>query len=174
MKIQKSFFWGNSTLKIKHETLCNDSKARGLKNIDNPNKSTALHCSWIRTFYDNCFHEWSWSGCTLLKNHLALHLNFIQIYSLEVVKPSFTHLSIRKLVWTEKKKHLAMITEMLSCTLSQYLWYNGIIQADKGTIQILQFSEKNNYFLQLFSDNGSIKKWLEFKREYNLHENPNF
>ena len=67
-----------------------------------------------------------------------------------------------------------MITEILSCTLPQYLWYNGIIQADKGAIQILQFSEKNNYFLQLFSDNGSIKKWLEFKREYNLHENPNF
>ena len=28
--------------------------------------------------------------------------------------------------------------------------------------------------LQLFTDSGSIKKWYEFKREYNLHENLNF
>ena len=27
-----------------------------------------------------------------------------------------------------------------------------------------------NYIFQLFSDNGSIKKWNEFKGEYNLHE----
>ena len=26
-KIQKTFLWNNSTLKIKHETLCNDCKA---------------------------------------------------------------------------------------------------------------------------------------------------
>ena len=28
--------------------------------------------------------------------------------------------------------------------------------------------------MQLFSDNGSIKKWHEFKREYNLHESSCF
>ena len=30
--------WKNSTPKIKHETLCNDYKAEGLKSIDIPNK----------------------------------------------------------------------------------------------------------------------------------------
>ena len=30
-KIQKTFLWNNSTPKIKHETLCNDYKAGGLK-----------------------------------------------------------------------------------------------------------------------------------------------
>ena len=29
-KIQKVFFWNNSSPKIKHETLCNDYKAEGL------------------------------------------------------------------------------------------------------------------------------------------------
>ena len=29
-KIQKAFFWNNSSPKIKHETLCNDYKAEGL------------------------------------------------------------------------------------------------------------------------------------------------
>ena len=46
----------------------------------------------------------SWSGYTQLKNHVALHLNFIQVYSLEVVKSSFSHLSIGKIFWTGKKK----------------------------------------------------------------------
>ena len=44
-KIQKAFLWKNSTPKIKHETLCNDYKAGGLKNVNIPNKIIALQCS---------------------------------------------------------------------------------------------------------------------------------
>ena len=33
-KIQKSFLWENSTSKIKHDTLCNNYKDGGLKNVD--------------------------------------------------------------------------------------------------------------------------------------------
>ena len=69
------------------------------------------------------------------------------------------------------KKRLAMITELPSCILSQYLWYNRSIQVDNSSVYFLKFSEKNiNYVSQLFSDNGSIKQWHEFKREHNLHE----
>ena len=32
------------------------------------------------------------------------------------------------------------------------------------------FQKNINYVSQLFSDNGSIKQWHEFKREHNLHE----
>ena len=73
-------------------------KNGGLKNLDIPSKIIAIQCPWIRNLNDNCFHE-----CKLnllknqLKNQLALHLNFIQVYSLEVVKPSVSHLSIGKL-----------------------------------------------------------------------------
>ena len=64
-----------------------------------------------------------------------------------------------------------MITEVPSCILSQYLWYNRSIQVDNSSVYFLKFSEKNiNYVSQLFSDNGSIKQWHEFKREHNLHE----
>ena len=44
-KIQKAFLWKNSTPKIKHETICNDYNAGGLKNVDIPNKIIALQCS---------------------------------------------------------------------------------------------------------------------------------
>ena len=64
-----------------------------------------------------------------------------------------------------------MITEETPCILSQYLWYNRSIQVDNSSVYFLKFSEKNiNYVSQLFSDNGSIKQWHEFKREHNLHE----
>ena len=56
-KIQKAFLWKNSTPKIKHETLCNDYKAGGLKNVDIPNKVIVLQCSLIRRLYNNYFHE---------------------------------------------------------------------------------------------------------------------
>ena len=52
-KIQNVFFRNYSSPKIKHETLCNDYKAGGLKNVDILNKILAFQCSWIRTLYDN-------------------------------------------------------------------------------------------------------------------------
>ena len=64
-----------------------------------------------------------------------------------------------------------MITKIPSYILSQYLLYNGSIQADNASVNWLKFSGKNfNYVSQLFSDNGSIKQWHDFKNEYNLHE----
>ena len=64
-----------------------------------------------------------------------------------------------------------MITEVLSCILSQYLWYNRSIQIDNSSVYFLKFSEYNiSYISELFSGNGSIKQWHDFKRERNLHE----
>ena len=44
-KIQESFLWENSTSKIKHDTLCNDYKHGGLKNVDIRKKVISLQCS---------------------------------------------------------------------------------------------------------------------------------
>ena len=44
------------------------------------------------------------------------------------------------------------------------------MQVDKAYVYFLKFSEKSiDYVSQLFSENGSIKKWHEIQREYNLH-----
>ena len=56
-KIQKTFSWKHSTLKIKHEILYN-YKAEELKHIDISNKIAALQYSWIRRLYDKAFHKW--------------------------------------------------------------------------------------------------------------------
>ena len=57
-KIQKSFYWENSTSKIKHGTLCNDSKDGELKNVDIQKKIISLQCSWVKRLYDDSFYEW--------------------------------------------------------------------------------------------------------------------
>ena len=90
-KIQKAFLWKNSTPKIKHETLCNDYKAGGLKNVDISNKIIALQCFWIRRLYDNSFHEWKLIPLYFIENSFAGRLNFIQIYYLKATKQSFSH-----------------------------------------------------------------------------------
>ena len=68
-----------------------------------------------------------------------------------------------------------MMTEIPPCILSQYLCSNANIQVDNTSIQFSRFSEKNiNRVSQFFKNNGSIKKWHEFKREYDLHQNSYF
>ena len=75
-KIQKAFFWNNSSPKIKHETLCNDYKAGGLKNVDIPSKIIALQCSWIRRLYDNSFHEWKLIRLYLIEKSFDASIKF--------------------------------------------------------------------------------------------------
>ena len=64
------------------------------------------------------------------------------------------------------------MTEIPSCILSQYLWYNVNIHVHKTSIQFPRFSEKkiliifHNFLIII----GSIKKWHQFKRAYALHE----
>ena len=97
--------------------------------------------------------------------NFILHLNFILSNKIKFF-PSFYRQII--LNW---KKRLAMIIKVLSCILSQYLWYNRSIQIDNSSVYFLKFSEYNiSYISELFSGNGSIKQWHDFKRERNLHE----
>ena len=75
-KIQKAFLWKNSAPKIKHETLCDDYKGGGLKNIDILNKLLGLQCSWIRRLYDNSFHEWKLIPLFLIKKFFSSSVEF--------------------------------------------------------------------------------------------------
>ena len=43
------------------------------------------------------------------------------------------------------------MTEIPSCILSQYMWYNANIQADKTSIQFLRFSKKKIIMFHNFS-----------------------
>ena len=112
-KIQKAYFWNNSSPKIKHETLRNDYKAGGLKNVDIPNKIIALQCSRIRRLYDNSFHEWKFIPLYLIEQSFGtsfkFHSNLLFKSNKTTFFPSFYSEII--LNW---KKSIAMITEIPS------------------------------------------------------------
>ena len=75
-KIQKTFFWNNSSPKIKHKTLCNDYKDGGLKIVDILRKIIALQCSWIRRLYGNPFHEWKLIPLYLIEKSFGTSFKF--------------------------------------------------------------------------------------------------
>ena len=49
---------GKLHLKVQHDTLCNDFKHSGLKNVGIWKKIIILQCSWIKRLYDGLFHQW--------------------------------------------------------------------------------------------------------------------
>ena len=135
-KIQKAFFLNNSSPKIKHETLCSDYKAGGLKNVDILSKIIAFQCSWIRRLDDNSFHEWKLIPLYLIEKSFGAAFKFHSnlLFKSNKIKsfPSFYRQII--LNW---KKRLAMITEVPCWILSQYLWYNKSIQVDNSSVCFL-------------------------------------
>ena len=173
-RTQKAFLSKNSSPKIKYESLCNDYKGGGLKNIDILNGIISLQCSWIRRLYGNSFHEWKLIPLFLLKNSFdnsfKFHSNlFFKRNKIKI----FT--SLYKEIFLYWKKYLTRKPEIASCIFPQYLWYNEDIQVDKNSIYLVWFSEKNiNYVSQLFRTDVSIKKWLELKSEHGLYENSSF
>ena len=96
-KIEKAFFWNNSSPKLKHETLCNDYKAGGLRHVDIPSKIIALQCSWIRRLYDNSFHQWKLIPLYLIEKSFDTSFKFHSNLLLKVIKLSFSLPSIDKL-----------------------------------------------------------------------------
>ena len=173
-KIQKVFLWKNSSPEMKHETLCNDYKGGGLKNIDILNKIISLECSWIRRLYDNLFHEWKLIPLFLIKKPFASSFKFHSNLFFKRNKIKI-FLSFYKEIFLYWKKYLTRKPEIPSCILSQCLWYNEIIEVDKNSIYLARFSEKNiNYVSQLVWPDGSIKNGHELKTEHQRHENSYF
>ena len=157
-KIKRGFLWKNSTPKIKHETICYNYKADGLKNVDIPNKNIAVQCSWIRRLYDNPFHEWKLILLYLIEKSFSSLFKFHSNLLFESNKTKFSPSFYREIIFYWKH-HLAMMTEIPSYILPQYLWYNANIQVDKTSIHFSPYFEINiNYVLQLFNNNGSMKK----------------
>ena len=105
---------------IKHETLCNDDKVGGLKNVDIPNKIMALHWSWIRRLYDDSFYECKLIPLYLIQKSLGTSFKFHSNLLFKSNKTKFFPSFYREIIlnW---KKHLAMTAKVPSCALFQYV-----------------------------------------------------
>ena len=88
----------------------------------------------MRRLYDNSFHEWKLIPLYLIEKSFdtsfKFHSKLLYQNSKNQVFPSF----YREII-LNRKKHLAMMTEISSCILSQYLWCNESTQVDKASVQ---------------------------------------
>ena len=101
-------------------------KAGRSKIFDVPNKIIAVQCSWIRRIYDNSFHEWKLIPLYLTEKSFGRSFKFHSNLLFKSNETKFFSSFCREtiLYW---KKHLAMMSEIPSCILSKYLWYNANI-----------------------------------------------
>ena len=149
-KIQKSFLWENSTSKIKRNTLCNDYKDGGLKNVDIREKIISLQCSWIKRLYDDSFHEWKIIPLHLISkifgNSFIFHSNLSFKKKLIKSFPSFY-----KEILLNWKTFFSKTPKTPPSILSLFLWYNIYIQIDEGDLHLSRSSQKSLSFVsQLF------------------------
>ena len=73
------------------------------------------------------------------------------------------------------KRYLLQKPQILSCTLSQNLWYNQYIQIVKEPVHLVKFSGKNiNTASQLYDPNKFFMNWDILKERYKLREETYF
>ena len=118
-KIQKTFLWHNSQVKIKHQTLCNSFETGGLKNVDINVKTTSLLCSWVQKLYDNNFHEWKIIPLHLIVKKFGNKFNFHS--NLSFNKDLIDDVPLfYKNIFNFWSKHLSVSPELPSLILSNY------------------------------------------------------
>ena len=66
-------------------------------------------------------------------------------------------------------------SELPSCILSNFLWFNKHILIEKKSIFFRDFSDKGlNFVYQLFDNNGNVKSWSSIKEEFSFSNISNF
>ena len=66
-------------------------------------------------------------------------------------------------------------SELPSCILSNFLWFNKYILIEKKSIFFRDFSDKDlNFVYQLFDNNGNVKSWSNIKEEFGFGNISNF
>ena len=121
-----------------------------------------------KIFYDDNTHDWKIIPKYLISRFFGKkfifhsNLNFNRIL-LNAFPPFY------KSIFTNWKTYFYCTPESPSCILSEFLWFNEHINIENKCIFFKKFSEKNiNFVYSIVSENGSIKKWETFKRDFNL------
>ena len=127
-------------------------KAGGLKNVNIPNKMIALQCSWTRRLYGASFHEWKLIPLYVIEKSCGTSFKL------------HSNLLFREII-SNWKKHLAVMAEIPSCILSQYLRDNKNIKLDN----ISTFLKK----VSIMFCNFSVTV-VSLKKDTNFRENTTY
>ena len=165
-KIQKKIAWQNSRSKIKHKTLSNTFETGGLKNVDISLKVISLQCSWVKKLYDENFHEWKIIPLHLIRITLGqdfkFHSNLSYDTKLLTSFPVFCKNIFRYWFFATFLHQHFTVSDLPSCILSSFLWYNKDILISNKPIYFKHFSNNNlNYVTQLFDDTENTKEGMK-------------
>ena len=140
-RIQKTLIWHSSRPKISHKTLCNNFENGGLKHVDISSKIISLQCSWLRKLCDENFHEWKIIPSHLISKYFGKSFKFHSCLSFDrklLIKfPKFY-----KNIFFQWSNSFFASSELPSCILSSFLWFNKHILMEKKSIFSRDFSDK--------------------------------
>ena len=121
--------------------------------------------------YNKNFHEWKvillhlmWKT---LGQNFKFHFNLSYDTKLRTSFPVFYKNTFG--YWSQ---HFTVSSELLSCILSTFLWYNKDILISSKSIYFKHFSNGSLYYVtQVFDSTGNKKEWIKLKQEFNLNNN---
>ena len=131
----------------------------------------AVSC-WIQLCDENT-HEWKIIPSHLIKKYFGKSFKFHSCLSFDrklLIKFPKFHKNIL-FHWISS---LSAFSELPSCIMSNFLWFNKHILIEKKSIFLRYFSGKGlNFVYQLFDNNGSVKSWSS-KEEFDFSNISNF
>ena len=145
-----------------------------MKHVDISSKIISLQCSWLRKLYDENFHEWKIIPSHLISKYFGKSFKFHSCLSFDrklLIKfPKF----YKNILFQWSSSFFAS-SELPSCILSNFLWFNKHILIEKKSIFFRDFSDKGlNFVYQLFDNNGNVKSWSSIKEEFGFSNISNF
>ena len=165
-KIQKTLIWHFSHPKISHKTLCNNFENGRLKHVDISSKIISLQCSWLQKLCDENFHEWKIIPSHLINKYFRKSFKFHSCLSFDC-KFFITFPKFYRSILFQWSSSLFASSELPSCILSNFLWFNKHILIEKKPILFRYFSDKDlNFVYQLFDNIGYVKSWSRIKEEF--------
>ena len=118
---KKTFIWHYSHPKINHKTLCNNFENGGVKYVDISSKIISLPCSWFRKLFDEIVHEWNVISPQLInKSCFSFDWKLLMKFSKFSINP-----------WFQWSSCLFVSSELCSCILSDFLWFNKHVLIEK-------------------------------------------
>ena len=129
-KIQKTFTWDSWRPKISHKTQCNNFENGGLKHVNTPSKIISLPCSWLWKPCDENFHEWKIIPSYLTNKYFGKSFKFHSCLSFDL-KLLIKFPKLYKNVLFQWGSSLSAFSELTSCIMSNFLWFNKHILIEK-------------------------------------------
>ena len=173
-KIQKTFIWHFSRPKFSHKTVCNNFENGGLRHVDISSKLISLQCSWHRKLCNENFHEWKIIPSHLMNKYFGKSFKLHSCLSFDrklLIKfPKFY-----KNILFQWSSSLFAFSELPSCIISNFLWFNKHILIEKKSIFFRYLSDEGlNFFYQLFDSNENVNYWSSIKEEFGFRNSSNF